>query len=1528
MLAITLATTNISLIAQQNKPAAGVTQTPAAAAGAVPALPAVYTSSTPISFVRERDAQGAGLTTVSAFNTAASGSQGYKEVSEATQYMDGLGRPLQTIKRNAGPAATPYDLVAPVKYDALGRVEYSYLTYAYTTGTNDGAFKLTPYSDQSTFYQNTTLNPGIAGEQVYFGRTIFENSPLNRPQKTMAAGNSWAGNDRGTSQEFLIAAAADGVKIWSVTSNALTYSGGDVTTNIPATINNGTGTYQDGLLYKNITKDEAGNAVVEYKNKEGQVILKKVQTGTIPADYSGYINFLCTYYVYDEYNNLRFVMPPKAVEAIKSAWVLTTQIIDELCFRYEFDHRGRMIAKKVPGAGWTYMVYDQKDRLVFSQDANMRLSNQWMTTLYDPLSRPVSTGVINYSGNRDQLATYVAANTGSGSSSTVAYTNPAINDLATGTRQTGTTSYTARNSITFSDGFESETNASFETILDAGATGTTSNVAVIDNPLPPSNNFIALTLTYYDQYVWTSKVYSTTNNAQLDAGNNLHAETLPATASVMTRGIITGTKVRVLDDPSNLGHGNLLESVTFYDAVGRNIQNISGNFKGGTDIVTSRYDFTGKAICLYQVHDNPAAAQSITKIKTNTEYDHQGRVIEIWKTINDDPAIKALVSREQYNALGQLAKKELGNKRNTDNSYSSTPLETLDYTYNIRGWLQSINKDFSSNIGPNANTRKFGMELSYDWGYGTNQYNGNISGIKWRSVGDDEKRSYGFGYDATNSLLFGDFAQFDGSAYADNGVVNYDMLMGDGINRSSAYDENGNIKAMKQWGLTVGASAVIDELSYTYSYGGSNLTNKLLNVYDLQNKPASVLGDFKTSTNHVQTKTSSTVDYTYDANGNLLKDLNKDLGTSSADGIVYNILNLPSQITVQGGTKGTITYIYDAAGNKLEKLVNDKTPSPAQTKSTTYISAFVYENDKLQFFSHEEGRVRPEVVDGNTKYNFDYMLKDHLGNVRMVLTDELDPASIYQAGMETDNRSFEVALFGDKVNSTEANKPAGFDSNGSNAKVSVVNGMTDDGRVGPGVILKVMAGDKFKAYTQAWYQPSGTDNTLNTTLGSIAANLISQLANGIGNVSAHGATATNLTSGNLLQPGMGDMVTQTNSQTVAGRPKAHLNWVVLDEEQFKAVSGNYGSAQVPVISGVIEKQLLQSNSGNDIEVKKNGYLYVYVSNESKGNVYFDDIRVEHTRGPLMEETHYYPFGLTMAGISSNAIGKKENKYKFNGKELNSKEFNDGSSLEMYDFGSRMLDPQLGRWWTIDPLSDKMRRFSPYNYAFDNPLRFIDPDGMGPTDVIIGGTEKIKAFIELQKSVSGQLNLSMDGNGKVSYATIEGATPNADATQLTTAIDDHTVTVKVDAISDKTKVALGDAFDGNTVSKSGDQGSSSNQVVANQTVNPEVTSAADEFYEKPGANTLHAVTEGYQGAKISQASGISAKPATIGTDGKVSNPVYNAAHNAATPQSGPIQAAFVDSQGRIVPSSVGANHISIYVQKPGDALEINSVHIKK
>jgi len=142
--------------------------------------------------------------------------------------------------------------------------------------------------------------------------------------------------------------------------------------------------------------------------------------------------------------------------------------------------------------------------------------------------------------------------------------------------------------------------------------------------------------------------------------------------------------------------------------------------------------------------------------------------------------------------------------------------------------------------------------------------------------------------------------------------------------------------------------------------------------------------------------------------------------------------------------------------------------------------------------------------------------------------------------------------------------------------------------------------------------------------------------------------------------------------------------------------------------------------------QKSGYLYVFCSNESNFPVFFDNLSVRHTPGPVLEETHYYPFGLTIAGISSKAAGALINRKKFNdGTELQSQDFSDGSGLELYATNYRSLDPQLGRFWQIDPLAEAHPNLNSYAYVNNNPLRYNDPLGLDTVRVSGEGSHKIK-----------------------------------------------------------------------------------------------------------------------------------------------------------------------------------------------------------
>jgi RHS repeat-associated protein len=486
----------------------------------------------------------------------------------------------------------------------------------------------------------------------------------------------------------------------------------------------------------------------------------------------------------------------------------------------------------------------------------------------------------------------------------------------------------------------------------------------------------------------------------------------------------------------------------------------------------------------------------------------------------------------------------------------------------------------------------------------------------------------------------------------------------------------------------------------------------LFTVIDGRQDADTKLGDFRSSSTFMTalggSKTNSATDYTYDNNGNLLKDRNKDIGNEATDGIVYNHLNLPYKIWIKG--KGYLTYVYDAAGNKLEKRVVDSATS--QVTVTKYLGGSVYRNDTLQFLSHEEGRIRRN---SDNVFIYDYFVKDHLGNTRMVLTDEQQtdpyPAVSLEAGsLATDTLYYDVnpsnivdnplwlpSPYANNNGNPPYNTNPSINTSANSQKMYKLNGAAGV-RTGLGITLKVMAGDEVGIYGKSIWHGSTPNNGYKPVVNTLLAALA-----GTGAIagSGKGITEAALIGSPLTPSDVNDFI--NSAPAVSGGPKAYINWILFDE-RFRVDTASSGFDPVSSTPDVIKPH------SPVVSISKNGYLYVYVSNESDSSVYFDNLQVLHLRGPLLEETHYYPFGLTMAGISSKAAGKLENKYKLFGKELQSKEFSDGSGLEWYDYGMREYDQQIGRFFRVDPLTEKFYYLSPYQYCSNNPISNVDLDG--------------------------------------------------------------------------------------------------------------------------------------------------------------------------------------------------------------------------
>ncbi|MDD7884635.1 DUF6443 domain-containing protein [Flavivirga sp. 57AJ16] len=837
------------------------------------------------------------------------------DVVESITYFDGLGRPMQGIGIKAAPDKK--DIITHIDYDAYGRQDKDWLPYHETSGTL-GTYRGDRATATKQYYMDNYADDftGVTLPDINaYSQKGFEASPLSRTLQQGAPGKDWrlGGNNE---IEFVYGAnATNEVRLYQVTLTPLGSNGLLV---YKPTLTGGSTYYGEGELYKTITKDENHDGTTsknrtteEFKDKQGRVVLKRTY-----ADIGGVSTAHDTYYVYDDYGNLSFVIPPKVDT---SDGVSLFEFL-ELCYQYRYDHRNRLVEKKIPGKDMEYIVYDNLDRPVMTQDANLKAQNQWLFTKYDIFGRVVYTGLHTNTVQTTRADMQTHFNT--------------VNNLDTELYESKVTSGTGYDNSYY-------TNANF-----------------------PDSNIELHTVNYYDDYSFDKDGLSLPDNADGQTVINYNDAN-----KVLTNGLATGSKVRVLTT------NDWITSLTGYDVKGRPVYVASkNNYLSTTDVVTSKLDFVGKVDRSTATHTK--TGQNAITIQDDFVHDHEGRLLRQKQAIND--LDQETIVDNSYDDLGQLEAKGVGGR-----SSNANRLQEVNYTYNVRGWLRGINNTGGSNtaIALGANDL-FGFQINYnasDTG-GTALFNGNISQTLWKSTsvnttGNPVANKYSYGYDALNRITA-----------ATGNTSNYDLS-------SIAYDKNGNITNLVRRGHTnSGATTfgVMDDLTYSYNAG-----NKLMKVTD-----AAPLDQFGFKDDAVNTATDSVDDYTYNANGNMLTDANKGISTD----IIYNHLNLPTQVVLGGGN---ISYIYDALGIKLSKIVSQQTSSTSSSKQTFYAGSYVYEitqsctgldtdnvqcyvplGEGLKFINHPEGYLEPKnQFDLSQGFNYIYQYKDHLGNVRLSYSD-------------------------------------------------------------------------------------------------------------------------------------------------------------------------------------------------------------------------------------------------------------------------------------------------------------------------------------------------------------------------------------------------------------------------------------------------------------------------------------------------------------------------------------------------------------
>lgn len=645
---------------------------------------------------------------------------------DVIQYFDGLGRPVETIQRGITPKAK--DLVAVQEYDGIGRDSKSWLPASIADNNGNFIALSTAKSSIQKAYNDSA-----------YSRPVYESSPANRILEQYGPGKAWYNNKARVTNSYKTNTASGNLACAKYIVIG--------TTGVPKLKKSGN--YTANQLYITETSDEVGNITYEFKDRQGKILLSRQINDSKNHD---------TYYVYDNWGNLCFVLPPLASDALtadNTEWSETNENLKHYAYMYRYDHRNRCVKKKLPGLdfGWIHMVYDKSDRLIFVQDGEQRGRKEWTFSIPDEMGR------IRISGTcKDTINVYkklmIAEYTGN-----AAYSGYTIKVDGTVQTLTGPDILI----VNFYDNYKYQT---LEEIKNLG-------------------------LGYTNQSGFGSRY-----------GDNSDL--------IKHKGLLTGSIEKIL------GETNKLYSAMYYDFNKRNIQSKSTNHLKGVESQYIGYDYVGNILQRLHIHTVSGQATQ-TELYTYT-YDHAGRLLTTKHKLNSSTEV--LLAQNIYDELGRLSSTTANNQSKLQTSYSyniRSWATNIANTHFIENLTYNYNGNISSQEWTQANkTRKYAFaydnlsqvkSATYtgDGRYGTSYIydkHGNITSLKRNSseglvdnlafeyTGNQLKKVTDAGVKSQSSVSadFKDYANVASEyAFNSNGAMTKDLNKGiQGISYNSA----------------------------------------------------------------------------------------------------------------------------------------------------------------------------------------------------------------------------------------------------------------------------------------------------------------------------------------------------------------------------------------------------------------------------------------------------------------------------------------------------------------------------------------------------------------------------------------------------------------------------------------------------------------------------------------------------------------------------------------------------------------------